>query len=346
MRLFLLQKWKKHFTWVDFLESTDNNIGHAVIERGLQELGFSQGSRGKRIAKSWEKARQGFVFLSNKTVFVTSSSLYGGHAIGFDEQGGKWGERLLAFLGRNSRRPALICNLGIGAVLNTVDTVKDLTLDAQRQVQAISANRNTFVWFREPLSEATLKPHLQNDSESLGCPSFALLRRELGDIERLFKLRRVVLTGAAIGIYGEIFPKSLFPTLEFFFIPQSSSERNAEQIDSRKITTVKPTSFDDWSNQLLTIDPDLVIGTRLHGCIIALSLGKNAALISGDMRTAGLAMMAPLPHFSSFDVFNLNLLHCKLNAYNQGLEQILTLVHTQRSVLEGYLGKDFWGSRS
>jgi hypothetical protein len=185
------------------------------------------------------------------------------------------------------------------------------------------------VWVREEISKRILGAH---NTSALGCPSFALLDKKLPEISRSLYPKRILLTGDASKHYNFIFPVEAFPKAEFFYIPQSSNDV-ARALDGRGLKVLRPTSFDNWKSLIRTIDPDLVVGTRLHGTFIALSLGFNSALISGDLRSKGLSKLGKFPHFKDFGSFNLDQLQRKLSLYNRSLWKVRYRVRRQRAWL-------------
>jgi hypothetical protein len=85
---------------------------------------------------------------------------------------------------------------------------------------------------------------------------------------------------------------------KILFIPQTldSYMRGLELSKTdQRIEIFLPTTYNSWMNKLKKWDPDLSIGTRLHGNLTSLSLGIPTLFMGGDLRTREVTRVANLP---------------------------------------------------
>jgi hypothetical protein len=222
-------------TFSSFLNQTDNNIGHSVIEQGLATMGFHLGDGKNQISLNWHEPRLDDHDRHRPLVLVASSSLLSKIRPEFDEQGGTWSDRILAIFEHKEKGTIAVCNIGVGGLDSEVQDVNDLEKDAQKVWGTIlERGGGGKVWVREKISKRIRGAH---NTSALGCPSFALLDKKLPEISRSLYPKRILLTGDASKYYNFIFPVEAFPKAEFFYIPQSSNDV-ARALDGRGLRGV------------------------------------------------------------------------------------------------------------
>lgn len=98
-------------------------------------------------------------------------------------------------------------------------------------------------------------------------------------------------------------------------------------------TSYKKISYNKWKEKILNYD--FIIGTRIHGSIMALIMNKPTLLIVIDSRTYELAVKLKIPYYNNIDnhlKFNdynnfINFINknykFNLNIFNQNLEEIM-----------------------
>ena len=137
------------------------------------------------------------------------------------------------------------------------------------------------------------------ESENLfltGCPSLQLIKPFSLRVKH--ELSRIVVTGALrdrLDLVEELEKPSIEKIL---FLPQTLDSYmyglELSKTDQR-IEIFLPSSYESWMNKLKKWNPDLTIGTRLHGNLSALSLGIPTLFMGGDIRTREVTQLANLP---------------------------------------------------
>jgi hypothetical protein len=137
------------------------------------------------------------------------------------------------------------------------------------------------------------------ESENLfltGCPSLQLIK----PISLKLKpdLSRILVTGALRERLDLIEVFEMPRIDKILFIPQTldSYMRGLEiSKTDQRVEIILPTSYNSWKNKLKKWEPDLSIGTRLHGNLMSMSLGIPTLFMGGDIRTREVTRVANLP---------------------------------------------------
>jgi hypothetical protein len=130
-----------------------------------------------------------------------------------------------------------------------------------------------------------------------GCPSSQLIDETPWKI--LNNISKILVSGSLIN-HMEIM-KWGNSHLEFLVIPQTlESYFNAVRLQKSNaaIEIFTPASYRSWVNKLSSWKPDVSVGTRFHGNMMALSQGIPAIFMSGDIRTREIATATGLPFFT------------------------------------------------
>ena len=130
-----------------------------------------------------------------------------------------------------------------------------------------------------------------------GCPSAQLINVVQKEIPKNFK--RFLISGALINRLDLIKPMSSEQT-HILCIPQTREEYvNATSISNLdgSVEIFLPNSLEDWMSKVISWEPEVALGTRLHGNMLALSAGIPTAFMSGDIRTLEIVKTLSLPFF-------------------------------------------------
>lgn len=132
-----------------------------------------------------------------------------------------------------------------------------------------------------------------------GCPSLQLLSDVKLELPIYFS--RILVTGALIN-HLDLLDSKCTDDTKILFIPQTiGSYKNGlgvAKLDGR-VEIFLPSSYKSWSKKLKAFSPQLSIGTRLHGNLLALSTGVPTIFISGDVRTREMTQTMGLPYLDS-----------------------------------------------
>jgi hypothetical protein len=137
------------------------------------------------------------------------------------------------------------------------------------------------------------------ESENLfltGCPSLQLIKPI--PLKLNPNLSRILVTGALIERLDLVEDFENPGIDKILFVPQTlDSFMQSLELSKRdqRIEIFLPTSYNSWKDKLKKWEPDLSIGTRLHGNLMALSLGIPTLFMSGDIRTREVTRVANLP---------------------------------------------------
>lgn len=128
-----------------------------------------------------------------------------------------------------------------------------------------------------------------------GCPSIQLVKQP--SINFFSTFSRVLVTGALRNRLDLVQSMTSTET-KFLFIPQTVDSYlealELAKIDQR-IEIFLPATFNAWIRKIKEWEPEIAIGTRLHGNLAALSLGIPTMFMSGDIRTREITLLAKLP---------------------------------------------------
>jgi len=129
-----------------------------------------------------------------------------------------------------------------------------------------------------------------------GCPSIQLIHHASKEIPN--KLSKISVNGALIDRLDLIDSMTTSET-NILAIPQTMDElSNIERISKfdKRVEIFLPHSIRDWRAKLRKWDPELSVGTRLHGNIAAMSLGIPTVFMGGDIRTREISQLTGLPY--------------------------------------------------
>lgn len=128
-----------------------------------------------------------------------------------------------------------------------------------------------------------------------GCPSLQLIKEPSKEFPSDFS--RVLVTGALESRLDLLAPLTSTET-KFLFIPQTIDSYllglEISKSDQR-IEIFLPATYDAWIGKIKEWQPEIALGTRLHGNMAALSLGIPTMFMSGDIRTREITQLAKLP---------------------------------------------------
>lgn len=299
-----------------------------MIKRGVERRRFSWSKN--PFVYNWQQKFTNYD--SQKINLVSSSGIIPKDLMVFDEQGMIWSDNFCNVI--EYFKNIKIINIGINGLLNSIpDMNTEMSEGSKKQLISLKSTKITKIWARGEVTKKFLTDLGLKNVEVLGCPSFRLLGRKIKRIDQIHEPFTVLLTGSAVSLSLSLFPVSNFPELKFIFIPQSKGEALFPIVDSREFTTFHVTSFHEWSRIIKSSKIDFIIGTRLHTCILGLSLGIPSVVISGDLRVFELSRVAPIPYFDNFESFSLRKAESKLMGYNQKVGIFKDLVRAQNKFI-------------
>jgi len=275
----------------------NRNIGHLLIKEGLSSLNLNLTAG---IISVWD-TNIGTIKCSCKRRRMKPEILIGTSVISHEEAITKASD----FLGFDYIFEHLVKHHNIKAVLGLgINGMKDESVlfeklsDAQKKFIRFLKVSNVAIGCRGNETKDFLL-NLGFESKNLfltGCPSLQLIKPV--SLKLKPNLSRILVTGALrdrLDLIEEFEKPSIDKIL---FIPQTldSYMRGLELLKTdQRIEIFLPTTYNSWMNKLKKWDPDLSIGTRLHGNLMSLSLGIPTLFMGGDIRTREVTRVANLP---------------------------------------------------
>jgi len=275
----------------------NRNIGHLLIEEGLSSLNLNLTAG---IISLWD-TNIGTIKCSCKRRRMKPEILIGTSVISHEEAIVKASDFLgfdyiLDHLVKNHNIEAVL-GLGINGMKNENVLFEKLSDSTRNFIRFLKVN-NVAIGCRGNETKDFLI-NLGFESENLfltGCPSLQLIK----PISLKLKpdLSRILVTGALRERLDLIEVFEMPRIDKILFIPQTldSYMRGLEiSKTDQRVEIILPTSYNSWKNKLKKWEPDLSIGTRLHGNLMSMSLGIPTLFMGGDIRTREVTRVANLP---------------------------------------------------
>jgi hypothetical protein len=130
-----------------------------------------------------------------------------------------------------------------------------------------------------------------------GCPSLQLIKMDQNFIPK--NISRILVSGSLIN-HLDLLESQTSNGSKFLVVPQTlDSYDNALRVQKSNsaIEIFTPASYSAWQAKLKSWGPEISMGTRLHGNIVAMSAGIPAVFMSGDTRTVEITKLLNLPFF-------------------------------------------------
>ena len=274
--------------YLRYLDKESYNIGHSLIRKGFEEI-----SKTKAEFVSHFITETPNTFLDKKTVRLsTSLFIEKNHEFMQFQESKHFYESLKLPIGKS-----LELGLGVNGILG--EEVSQLGLSEFLATYLnLLRHHEILIGARGKITKDFLQKNGLNPENILitSCPSVQLIKSAPAEIDEMNK--RLIISGALLadeGYMSDIVSKNY----ELLVIPQSIDEYENARKASEKIKVLKvflPGNYKEWKYGIQSWSPGLVIGTRLHGAILALSLGFPAVIMSGDLRTAEICGDSQLPH--------------------------------------------------
>lgn len=273
------------------------NIGHVLINKGMDSINL--GGEYRQINVWDTKILKHCLHMSDdvKPELLLATSIITDQKFVFESSDFKSIHLILDHIVRFHKISAVI---GLG-----VNTYKDLNVDidslpsSQRNFLNYLLKEGSLIGCRgsETLDFLIAFGFPRSNLFLTGCPSIHLIHQASKEIPN--KISKISVNGALIDRLDLIDSMTTSET-DILAIPQTmdelSSIERVSKIDKR-VEIFLPRSVRDWRAKLRKWDPELSVGTRLHGNIAAMSLGIPTIFMSGDIRTREISQLTGLPYF-------------------------------------------------
>jgi hypothetical protein len=191
---------------------------------------------------------------------------------------------------------SVVIGLGINGSKNSGLVFENLPF-AQKSFLAYLLKEQTLIGCRglETLEFLSINGFPRSNLFLSGCPSSQLVRRTPKDIPPEFS--RISVNGALVNRL-DLLSSMTTPDTKILVIPQTlESLSNVERFSAtdKRIEIFLPDSLSNWKAKLEKWNPELSLGTRLHGNILAMALEIPTIFMSGDIRTREISQLTGLP---------------------------------------------------
>ncbi len=262
------------------------NTGHALIESGFNSLEIEASNS---ILNIWDK-KIGTSKCSCKTspgepeILIATSIICSEPNFNQNSDFDKVHITLNHLIKHHTLKTVI--GLGINALKDDKVTFTNLPKSQQEFLKYLDLNgvaigcrgRETFSF----LLDLGFK---SNNLYLTGCPSLQLINPISVELPQIFS--RILVTGALIKRL-DLVENMISSDGKFLFIPQTMDSYLvglAESKKDKRIEIFLPTNLASWLEKLKGWEPQIALGSRLHGGVTAMSLGIPTMIMSGDLRS-------------------------------------------------------------
>jgi hypothetical protein len=270
------------------------NTGHSVIEMGFNSLRIENTTD---ISSLWDKkiasSKCSCKTRPGKREIILATSVICHESSFIENPDFSNIHKNLAHLTQNHNIKAVI-GLGINGLKN--DKVKFDNLPTEQQDFIYYLKDNSVKVGCRGIETFNFLLDLEFNSKNLyvtGCPSMQLVKPVELEVSQFYD--RMLITGSLIKRIDLV--EDLLVNGKILFIPQTLDSYLAGLAESKKDKRIEiflAPNLSGWHKKLEDWAPQIALGSRFHGGIVAMSLGIPTVIMSGDIRTREMTSLGKL----------------------------------------------------
>jgi hypothetical protein len=270
------------------------NTGHSVIEMGFNSLRIENTTD---ISSLWDKkiasSKCSCKTRPGKREIILATSVICHESSFIENPDFSNIHKNLAHLTQNHNIKAVI-GLGINGLKN--EKVKFDNLPTPQQDFIYYLKDNSVKVGCRGIETFNFLLDLEFNSKNLyvtGCPSMQLVKPVELEVSQFYD--RMLITGSLIKRIDLV--EDLLVSGKILFIPQTLDSYLAGLAESKKDKRIEiflAPNLSGWLKKLEDWAPQIALGSRFHGGIVAMSLGIPTVIMSGDIRTREMTSLGKL----------------------------------------------------